>query len=444
MPVIEINGSLIAKQIADNATDATLLAAMYDEYKGEVAITSREKTDDDDICNQLANDFYGEIVDQSVGYVFGNPIAYQVSKESYGDDVLVGINQRIKDWGVRNNVDLLDSETGKFMGICGKASRLLYVDPSGEERAINIQPWKTIFIRDANGDVVLGIYYYTTQDLVTGKETGKAEVYDSQMVTFYIKAGEGYQEDQEKEARPHMFDYVPLIEFKNNAEKLSDVVKVESLIDGYDRAISMAQDELEEHRMAYMKFKGVTIDTEEYAKMKEKGGILLPEDGDVDYLTKEINDEFLENHKKTLRENIYRFSKTVDMSDENFSGGQQSGESRKWKLLALTQKAIMKEREFTAGLRMMFKVLCSAWSKKGIALRWEDLSFKFTRCLPIEIKASAEIMQLLFDKVPLHIIYALMPFIENAEEAVLQWEEEQAGLPDEDDDEKKMKDDDEE
>lgn len=74
-----------------------------------------------------------------------------------------------------------------------------------------------------------------------------------------------------------------------------------------------------------------------------------------------------------MNQNIYKFSSSVDMSDESFSGASQSGESRKWKLLSLEFKAITKERKFTTGLRSMFKVISSSWNTKGIELNYLDV-----------------------------------------------------------------------
>src|SRR5699024_5982785 len=203
--------------------------------------------------------------------------------------------------------------------ICGYGARLAYIDKEGLERVINIDPWEVIFIENqSTKETDYAMRYYPFEIVKDEKlrtTTTKVEWYDDEKVTFYIKGDDGtYILDDTEPINPlyHTFDYVPVVKFENNNEEIGSFEKVEELIDGYDRLISDAQNEMEEFRQAYMKFIGASVDKETILEARQSGAFNLPEGGDIGFITKEVNDQFLENHKKTLNDNIYKFSQTVD------------------------------------------------------------------------------------------------------------------------------------
>jgi SPP1 family phage portal protein len=177
----------------------------------------------------------------------------------------------------------------------------------------------------------------------------------------------------------------------NNQEQKGDAEKVLSLIDAYDRTLSDASNEIEQYRLAYLVLKGADLDEEDIAKLKKTGIFeLYDENQDIKYLNKEVNDDLIEHHLNRLEQNILRYAKSVNFGDEEFAGNQ-SGVAMRFKLLALENKCINMERKFTSALRYQFKVLCSAWAKKGLCSLDDYLSvtFTFTRNLPADVASEA-------------------------------------------------------
>lgn len=413
----------ILKHIKKHQPRADKMELMYNRYLGErLPIDEREFDDVNKINNKVSNDYRGEIIESVTGYLFGRPISYQINETNYGETLGANLNETLDRWEMLNNLPDLDNETGKMASICGYGARLLYVDKEGLERAVNVKPFETVFI-EGYDEVELAIRRYAVE--TDDGEVVKIEAYDNENVTYYIEEGGKLRLDSEHEVnpQPHLFDFIPLIKFKNNDEELGDFEKVEPLIDAYDRLVSDSQNELEEFRQAYMKFIGADIDPDTMRAARQSGGFGLPEGADVGFITKDVNDVFLENQKKTLNDNIYKFSHTVNMADEKFSGGQQSGESRKWKLLALENKSINKERKFTRALREQFKVLFSAWEKKGIKVDYLDTEITFTRNVPIDMLYYADIIQKLKGLVSDETLYANIPFIEDAYAEIQKIEE---------------------
>lgn len=422
--------------IKEHQPRADKMKAMYDRFRGDkLPINDRKFPDVTKINNKISNDYRGEIIESVTGYLFGRPISYQINQEAYGETLGNSLNETLDRWEMLNDLPDLDNETGKMASICGYGARLLYVDKQGLERAVNIDPWETLFItEDGTNETEVAVRHYTVND---GDDTvTKVEVYDNKTVTYYIEVDGGLKKDPAEEVNPqnHLFDYVPLIKFSNNDEELGDFEKVEPLIDAYDRLVSDAQNELEEFRQAYMAFIGAEPTPEVMQSARQTGGFGMPEGTDIKFITKTIDTEFIETQKKTLNDNIYKFSHTVNMADEEFSGGQQSGESRKWKLLALENKAINKERKFTRGLREQFKVLFSAWEKKGIKIDYLDTDITFTRNTPIDMAYYATIIKDLKGLISDETLYSNIPFIDDAYAEINRIEEAMATyvtIPDE-------------
>ncbi|MRX54833.1 phage portal protein [Bacillus idriensis] len=356
-----IDETLISEILTAHSEDHKRMKGLYERYKADVdgpKIFMRsavaydgfgEAKDilrlDDKVDNRLNNAFDADIVDTKIGYMFGHPISYDVDKSNES------LKQVIEEFLIRNNTEDADSELGKMAAICGRASRLLYLDTEGKECIKNLDPWETVFIGEDIHEPAYSLWAYKVGDMQ------HVEFYDDSDVYVFVNG-------EFVDVYPHLFDHNPLYGVANNKEMKADAEKVLALIDAYDRTLSDASNEIEQYRLAYLLLKGMGAD-EDTLKDVKKSGIfeLIDESDDVKYLTKDINDGMIENHLNRLEENILRFAKSVNFSDESFSG-TITGVAMRFKLLALENKCITMERKFNAALRYQFKVLFSTWSKR--------------------------------------------------------------------------------
>lgn len=417
-----INNQIIWDLINDHKPVRERMLRDYFEYAGNVPIKERKFENDSKLNNKLANDFRGEIVDGITGYLFGQPVTWKVSDQEYSESELVRIDAAINSFRKRNNIEDLDSTTGEMAAICGYGARLCWIDYEAQERVMNLNPWEVIFVEDATlQEVVYAmIYYPVTEKRGTSTiQRTVVEWYDKRNVTYFVSDDTGvFKQDAEGlfgKSGPHMFDYVPVVRFLNNNLQMSDFEKVRDLIDAYDRLTSDVQNEIEEFRLAYLLIFGAEISQETIKKLRQTGALGLAEGEDARFLTKQADATFIENHKRTLAENIYKFAKAVDMSDEKFSGQGQSGESRKWKLLGLEFRAKTKERKFKAGLDQMMRVICSAWQTKGIPLKYEDLDFAFNRNLPVDLLYLGDVAGKLKGIVSDETLLGMLPFVSDVQ-----------------------------
>ncbi len=424
--LIELHGRVTSQIITDLIDDASTRAAvmqgLYNRYKTEtdgVPIFDRHYEDTWKINNQLNNDFFSEIIDTKVGYMAGIPVIYEIDN----------MPQKFEEFLMRNNIEDLDAEVVKKATICGTAARLLYVDFEGQHRMMNINPWECIWVWDRSIDEVqFALRYYLVEYVGPNGQTEnkiRVEWYDKDTVTFFIESIDGYILDNTEPVnpKPHMFDFVPLIEYPNNEERIGDAEKVLSLIDAYDRKESDFDSELEQWRLAYMKSIGVQITAEVIEEAKHTGAYSLPEGADLAFIEKNINVAALDSHLNRLEANILRFSKSVNFSDKEFAS-DISGESRKYKLMSLENKSKMTERKIYAANQRLFKVLASGFARMAVKLDWPNVTQRFTRNLPVSLEKDAQFIAMLKGIIPDEILFSQVSFIDDPK-AVIEMMNEQ-------------------
>lgn len=405
--------------------------SLWLEYKGEIPIKSRVLEIGNEYKSnvKVGNDFRGIIVDQATGYMFGTPIDYSFENELTDTD-LAAFNSFLS----YIKIAKLDSSTATYTGVCGNAVRLGFIDKAGKINAINVPPWECWFILDESNDQVQYAIRYYDIDYYEGTEKTvrrKVEFYDDKQITFYLSNAEkdSYTKDplETQNPLPHGFKEVPLVKIKNNELEQSDFYKVRSYCDAYDIVVSDAVNELVDFRLAYLIFYGTEPDADTLQKARQTGAFGADATDRIEYLTKNINDTFVENTKKTLEKNIYRFAKAVDMSDEHFSGSGQSGESRKWRLVDLENKCVTKERFYEDGSINFFRVIVSAFSTLGVNFPVDSLILTFKRNLPQDLLYESDVTSRLKGNVPEYDRLKLLSFIDDADKAITEMQEE-AGI----------------
>ena len=440
----------IIKKHKPNADYNLRLIDRYEALAEHVPIFNREPrfTDGDktDIINHtINNDFFSEIVDFKTGYFAGNPIAYSYADThealtdtaEEGDDYEEMHRRRalaakaITDFTTRANIYDCDMECTKHAAICGYCGRLFYIDPDGDERVMVVPPNETIILsktRDIT-QPTYGLRYYVVTDL-NDVPKGKAEFYDGENIYY----AEGYEGALHLTgSQPHLFGRCPLQGIPNNREMLGDAEKVLELVDAYDRALSDAGNEVDSFANAYMVYENVSLTDEEMRAAQASGAIQFfsPDgNGKVYFLTKDINDGFIEHHLDRLEENIYRLSKTPNLTDEAF--GTSSGVALKFKLASLEAKCGMFESKMLSAGAYMFRLLSDVWAKKQIQVNPLQCIMSFKRNFPLDILSETQAAQALIAAgFPRRVAYEVaLSCVDDVEYVMQQIEEEKDGIPD--------------
>lgn len=409
----EIRKNGITKTLLQDILQKHILNAEYNRklYKRYMAITngvpinSRKVRYEDDkpINNKVNNDFFGEIVDFKVGYFAGEPISYSYNDTEEAEEVTGGevavdkVSKALTDFLTRNNMFGVDMETTKYASIYGYSGRLFFIK-NGEIRVMPVHGYETIVLSDTDiAEPEYAIRYYKSLD-INKTEKWTVEFYDKKNVRIY--KGSSIHDLEETEVKEHLFDFCPLQGVANNKEHIGDAEKVLALIDDYDKVLSDNSNEIEGfvHAMLLVTILGDPKQVADQLKKANKSGTMhitptgtTQVNEPVKWLTKQINDAFTEHHLQRLEDNIYRFSRTPNLSDETF--GNASGVSLKFKLHGLETKCATFEANVMNAAQHMWRLLCSVWSKRGIQADPLQFSMEFNRNFPLDKLSEAQTAQ---------------------------------------------------
>ena len=401
-----ITTDLLYKIIAKHKPNSDYNRDLYKRYMaiyGGVPIFDRKpryEEEENPINNKVNNDFFSEIVDFKVGYFAGEPISYSYSSTDESEEVTGGekaVDEATKvltDFVTRNNMFGVDMETTKNASIYVYSGRLFYIaEKEGVERVMPVHGFETIILSDTDiSEPEYAIRYYETKD-INGAISWIVEFFDDKYITTY--KGE-LLSLQEVDKKPHFFDYCPLQGIANNKECTGDAEKVLALIDDYDKVLSDNSNEIESFVHALLLI-ALNADDETVRKAQKSGSLIVPPVGattsndPVKWLTKQINDAFTEHHLQHIEDNIYRFSRTPNLSDETF--GSASGVSLKFKLHGLETKCATFEASVMNSAQYMWKVLSSSWAKKGIKFDPLQAVMEFHRNFPLDRLSEAQTAQ---------------------------------------------------
>lgn len=378
---------------------------LLDIYQGnEAKIYKKEGANALKVCTKMNFNYHKVIVNQAVDYIAGTPIGYQYEDTSVEDF--------IEDFQRYNDLDILNRETLEDLGACGASYRLMYIEKgTGKESCINLPPDEIVTLDNKNEIPEYAFHFYTELDDEGNKEIQVCDFYDDKFI--YRFEGKEFELIDKKR---HLFQVMPVIGVYNNKERKEDSFDAKVLIDEYNEIVSTHQDEIMEFRNAYMVIYGAKLDTEAYSKIIQTGCFEVPENGKVQFLTKEMDVEAVSTQREVLRNSIFELTDTVDM--QKFSDSSESGESRKWKLIILENRARKKIQAMKTFLKQMFRVLES--SKKSPSFIPHNIDFVFNRSLPIDERYIGECLNLYKGIVSLKTLLSRSPYVADVDRELEQ------------------------
>ena len=382
-PDRELTPLLIQKYIQKNRQREAHLEMLYDYYKGNTAITKRVLQDASKPNNKVMNAYSSYIVDTYTGYFLGEPVNYA----STDNEELL---ERITELFNYNDEAAINAELAKDASIFGCAYELMYMDADANIRFKKIDATKIIPIYDntLEEELLYCIRYYDEEDIENGNKTTYIEVYGRDWIRFY----ENKTSMKFVGEREHAFKAVPINIYHNNEELMGDFENVISLIDAYDAITSDSINEFNYFSDCYLALYGMSgTEPEDIAAMKEQRVLLLETDAKAEWLTKQINDTYVENLKNRLDAQIHKFSRCPALTDENFAANA-SGVAMKYKLMGIETATSKKERAFKKALQRRIELICNIFSVMGTDYDYRDIQMTFKRNIPSNLVEVADVI----------------------------------------------------
>ncbi len=346
------------------------------------------------------------ITDMHTGYFLSSPISY-VSKN---EKLLTKLIEIFK----HNKEPKHNKKLAKSMSIFGYTFELIYLDENGIIRFTEIKPTEMFVILDdaLDENIKFAIRQYKIDEQLI------VEVRDSEKcVTYKGKDIQSLELDIEAE-QPHYFGVVPIVLYQNNEEYQGDFEQVIDEIVAYNKTQGNTMSDMDDFNDAYLKLVNMlSTDSKDVEKMKKDKVLLLDEDGDADWLIKNVNDAWVENFKTRLQRDIHKFSFTPDLTDEQF-GGNLSGISLEYKLDAMEKVRATKEIHFRDSLQRRIELICKILEITSAVEDYTDIEMVFTVKKPKNILELSQIITNLSNYLSQETLLSQLPFVDNAKDEI--------------------------
>ena len=365
-----------------HSSNRTDIQYLYDVYRGKMDILERQKEVRPEICNMVPVNYPYRIVRFKTGYEFGEPIQY-VAKS--------GENAYIEQFNAYMNEvdkDTQDIELSDWLYIAGIGYRYCNTDNDAlpEESPFKtsiLDPRYTFCVYDRSID-----HRQKFCCTFSEREDGTA--------TYYIYTDDSYfviDADGNVSREDYFGVEQPITEYYYNASRLGAFEVVMSIINCINRVTSNRLDGIEQFIQALMVFKGVNIDAENFDTLKQEGAILVPAEGNVEYLIQELN----QGQTQTFVDSLYQeMLEIVGMPER--SAGAAGGDNgiaviyrNGWSDCESYAKS--DEKMFKRGEKKFLKLAISLCNEqRGMDLKLSDISINFTRRNYENIAAKSEVL----------------------------------------------------
>ena len=416
---------------------------LEDYYQGNHDILDRYYEDTSKPNNRIVNNFASYITDINVGYFSGIPCTYMTEDIPYYEALM----------SVMQNNDEFDENTelDKQCNIKGHSFELLWIDENADLRYKKINPEQVVMIYSSDIDEkpLYAIRWFNEYDFETGQVSErKIFVYDKTFVTEYYQSVQDIysgslnakSEMFIKDRYPHLFDELPIIEYLNNGERTGTFEDVVSLIDAYNILTSDSINDVEYFTDAYLVIKNLSATSDDdLSDMKNNRVMKIDGDGSAEWLTKTINDNYLQNIKDRIESDIHKFSKTPNLVSDEFVSNL-SGTAIKYKVWGLEQIASNKERKWLKSLRKRLRLITAYLNIKGGNFDHTSVKIVFNRNLPQNVIELSQMVSQLRGSISTETLLAQVPFVDNTDLEIKRLKAERIELQDEEiEKEKKLK-----
>lgn len=414
-----VNDAMIGERYYGNASDI-----VFADKKEDAEGNSIRNAD-----NRIPRNFHGLIVNQKAAYAFTVPPLFDIGNDAQNKKV----TQALGDEYAKNCMELCINAAnthvawlhywkgtdGSFEYAVVDSKQIIPVWDKSLKRkllgVLRVYPQ----LDDDTGDNYT-IYEYWTEDRCEAYRKRTTDTLDDSL-SYYEMFIDPSTTDRTAEYA-HGMNEVPFIPFFNNNVHTSDLKNIKRLIDVYDKVYSGFINDLDDVQELILiltgyggtELNGFLQDLKKYKVIK------LDEDENSSVST--LNIEIPVEARKTVldltRKAIFEQGMAFDPQPENF--GNQSGVALKFMYALLEMKTGLMETEFRLGFARLIRAICHFYNLPCAAINqtWTRTSIRNEQEL-------AQICSSSVGVISKRTIVKNHPFVENADEELVQMEEEE-------------------
>lgn len=296
------------------------ISYLWNYYKGDQPINYRTKASAarDDVVNKICENHAYEIVQFKTGQSYGEPVQFISRKD---DDFINKAVDELNDYMTDADKHSKDIQSGEWQSAVGTSFKAIQIKNSLDE------PFRIVVPTPLDTFIV---YSKTTGEPMLSVQMLKDINGESYKLCFSENMQFKIQNSKVVDARLHAFGSIPIIEYPNNWERISDIELVISLLDAINGMQSDRLDSIDQFVSSWLKFVNCEIDEDQFRKMKMSGALVVKSNNgkeqkaDVDLLTQELNQTQTQVAKNDLWDNALSILAIPNKEAQN-SGGDSQG-----------------------------------------------------------------------------------------------------------------------
>lgn len=274
----------------------TAIKYLWDYYKGDQPVLYRTKLSNEDILNKVVENHAYEIVQFKVGQTYGEPIQFISRKDNKTINKAVDM---LNDFMTDANKQEKDIKAGEWQSATGTSFKAIQPKDNGDIpfRIVAPTPMNTFVIYNENTEEPI----LAVQELkdIDGNHYKMAF---SETMSFRI------ENSNVVETKLHTYGQIPIVEFPNNHERISDIELVIGMLDAINNMQSNRMDGVEQFVQYWVKFINCDIDKETFEQMKMSHALAVKSNNkdnkaDVEIMTQELNQTQCQVAKEDLWDN---------------------------------------------------------------------------------------------------------------------------------------------
>lgn len=255
---------------------------LWNYYKGDQPILYRQKLTNEDITNRIVENHAYEIVQFKVGQTYGEPIQFISRKD---DEAINKAVDMLNDFMADANKQEKDIKAGEWQSATGTSFK------AARPKANSDVPFLIVAPTPMN---TFSIYNDSTEEPMLSVQELKDENGNWYKLAFSDTTSYKIQDGKLIESKLHTYGGIPIVEFPNNHERISDIELVIGMLDAINNMQSNRMDGVEQFVQYWIKFVNCQIDETEFEKMKKSHALTVKSNNgdnksDVDIMTQELN-----------------------------------------------------------------------------------------------------------------------------------------------------------
>lgn len=370
---------------------------------------------------KVRTNFIKKFIKEEVSYLLSNKPTY-ISKSDNAKEIEF-VNFKLSHWN-KNHDKMLLRDMLSYGSVFELYYTTEYITNSSKEVLFDskiVSPRDGYLFTDDFGNAKMFFRFFK-------KKFDTKQYIDIYTSNFIYHVDDSFAEVSK--ATENIFGEVPIKVGHVSAYKEHDTLfnELKDLQDAYETNLSDIVNEISDYRLAYLIMLGCNIDyvtKDEYGKtqldyMKEKGIINATEkDVIIKFLTKDINDTFVQNTLESLKKNIYEISNHIDTNEKLQSN--TSGSALRNRLIGLEQRVRDSEGSMKNIIQGRMYFLFKLFNKiEKVNYDYRDISVKFTLNIPQDDLLMAQTLSQfgIGENISLKTALAQLSFVNNPDQEI--------------------------